>query len=405
METTKRDAILSSVSFAAQQFLRGADFDENMNVVLARLGQAVDASRVHIFKHYVDEHGALLADQIYGWVADGIDSHADNQGFRRIDIEGKYQRMFRVLHDDEFTHWLTRDLPESERSIPEAQGILSVAIVPIFADGEIWGYVVFDDLVTEREWAAMEIDALKAAAGTIGAAVQRRMMEEALRRTLHQAILAQEEERRRIARELHDSTSQVLAGVSAQIEAVNKALPRDMKSVKRQLTEAQQSLSDIFLEVRRIILELRPSMLDDLGLAAAIRWLARTNLGRAGIKWRFRTRGKKRDSLPTQLETALFRIAQEAIANTIKHAAARNVTIDIEFSRNSVMLQVADDGKGFDLNAVRKLKAERHGLGLTSMEERAQILGGEFMVDSHIGRGTRVTVRVPIQQETLPWLR
>jgi PAS domain S-box-containing protein len=179
----RRDAILSAVAFAAEQLLSDVSFDESANAALARLGQAADISRVYVFENHVDEHGTLLTSQRYEWGAAGITPQIDNPELQNFPwIEGGFGRWVEALSKNEVLYGLVRDFPESERSILEPQNIISIAIVPIFVGGEWWGFIGFDDCLTERHWSSTEIEALRAAAGALGAAIQRKRAEEALRR-------------------------------------------------------------------------------------------------------------------------------------------------------------------------------------------------------------------------------
>ncbi len=214
------------------------------------------------------------------------------------------------------------------------------------------------------------------------------------REGLRHAILAQEEERRRIARELHDQTSQVLTGASAMIEAAVATLPLGLARTKDNLIQVRSSLTSMLVDVRNIIYELRPTLLDDLGLVAAARWQAEEFLVRSGVKAEFETKGRIKKLSP-QTETALFRIIQEATTNIVKHANAKSARITIGFGRESVKLKIEDDGKGFILQEAWTSTKERRGLGLVSMRERTEILSGKFVVDSQPGSGTRITVEVP----------
>ncbi|MFO8010197.1 MAG: PAS domain S-box protein [Dehalococcoidia bacterium] len=212
---------------------------------------------------------------------------------------------------------------------------------------------------------------------------------------LRQAIMLQEEERRRIARELHDQTSQVLTGASAMIEASIAALPKGFEKAQENLRQTRLSLTNMLVDVRNIIYELRPTMLDDLGLLAAARWQAEEYLGKAGITATFKTFGRKRKLAP-QIETALFRIIQEATTNIARHSKAKNATIILEFAGDSISLHIEDDGKGFNLQEGRNPRDARGGLGLLSMQERAEIMEGIFTLQSQPGHGTSISVKIPV---------
>ncbi|MFO8101295.1 MAG: PAS domain S-box protein [Dehalococcoidia bacterium] len=276
-----------------------------------------------------------------------------------------------------------------------------VMYVPLRVKGETLGTLV-GIKVKNKTFTAEEQDLLITIGHQLSTVVENALLYEELhhegevrREGLRNAILAQEEERRRIARELHDQTSQVLTGASAMIEAAVSTIPMELEGTKETLIEVRSSLTNMLVDVRNIIYELRPTLLDDLGLVAAARWQTEDFLERSGVTAKFKTRGRSR-KLPPEVETALFRIIQEATTNIVKHSQAGSARLEIEFSQDAVALEIEDDGKGFDLQNTRASSRKRQGLGLVSMRERAEILGGTFEVASQPGEGTRIKVAVPI---------
>jgi signal transduction histidine kinase len=215
---------------------------------------------------------------------------------------------------------------------------------------------------------------------------------------LGRIISAQEEERKRLARELHDSTAQALATLLLALPSLKGALPpeqvRQREMLDRFLAQGEEALRDI----RRTILDLRPSNLDDMGLVAALRSFAEERLGTAGTQVRFDTRGEER-RLPGPVETALFRIMQEAVTNIAKHARATNAHILVEFGPQLFVGQVEDSGVGFDPDT--KQGPDGMGLGLQGMKERADLVGARLEVTSTPGRGSRVRVEMPLTEEGL----
>lgn len=281
------------------------------------------------------------------------------------------------------------------------QQLKSVMYVPLKAKGNTLG-VMCTFTQGDRIFTPEEHKLLTTIGHEISAAIENALLYQGLQQKeeirgqgLRQSILAQEEERRRIARELHDQTSQVLTGASAKIEASVAALPDGTDEVKTVLKETRVALTDMMDDIRRIIYELRPSTLDDLGLVAAVRWHAKEYLERAGVKPHFEIVGRRKKLSP-QIETALFRIIQEAMTNVVKHAQAKNVSVKIGYRKGSVSASVMDDGKGFNLVKVTSPKRRQRRLGLVSMKERADILNGSFAVNSRPGFGTQVTVDIPI---------
>jgi signal transduction histidine kinase len=220
-----------------------------------------------------------------------------------------------------------------------------------------------------------------------------REREEARAQLLRKVISAQEDERKRIARELHDETSQGLAVLAMGIEAAQDAL-RGGKTPR--LDEVKAVAVRTLEDVHRLILDLRPSVLDDLGLLSAIRWYADRHLVTRGISVRYEFGELRR--LAPEIETALFRMCQEAMTNVARHAQATAVLIQVGVEGDEVVIDIEDDGKGFDPRAA----AEREGRrpwGLMGIGERAEILGGTARIDSAPGQGTRVAVRIPLPPE------
>jgi signal transduction histidine kinase len=207
------------------------------------------------------------------------------------------------------------------------------------------------------------------------------------------AINAQEEERRRIARELHDETSQSL---TALLFAAEEA--REMRTVKdiRHCLDGMHDLMQHTLDgVHKLIFDLRPSMLDHLGLVPAIRWLAKSRLEPKGMRVHIEEQGQNHRLAP-EVETAIFRVIQEAVTNISRHSAARNVSIVYAIDREHVCICVEDDGIGFDLLELSLAPDSLRGLGLLGMQERLELLGGDLEVQSNPGGGTRLNIRMPV---------
>lgn len=209
---------------------------------------------------------------------------------------------------------------------------------------------------------------------------------------LRKVITIQEEERKRLARDLHDDTSQTLAALVMQLDtyAASSMWPGADES---KLNEIRMASKKALESIREIILDLRPSILDDLGLVSALRWYADTRLQEKGIKVRVEaTDYDKR--MPNEVETALFRIVQEAVTNISRHAEAENAVIAVDFRDSGVSIEIEDDGKGFDVAKAKT--AMTRTFGLQGMEERVSLLGGTFEIESEPGSGTRMKVFIPL---------
>ncbi len=213
---------------------------------------------------------------------------------------------------------------------------------------------------------------------------------------LRRVVAAQEAERKRVARELHDDTGQALTAIGLGLRGVGRSIDADSSKAKGHLLELELLVEQALEELQRMIGDLRPSHLDDLGLPAALRWYAKEIEDRADLPVDVKVLGEPR-SLDPPVSTALFRIAQEALINVLKHAAASRVEVTLFFAAKAVSLEVKDDGRGFDRRAVAG--AGGTAWGLVGMEERATLLGGEMELESQPGEGTCVRVSIPYREE------
>lgn len=215
-------------------------------------------------------------------------------------------------------------------------------------------------------------------------------------RLTQQVIDAQEDERRRIARELHDDTAQSLATLVLYAQTASQ-LPDLSAPVEQRLLRLHDIAISTLDSVRTIIADLRPSQLDDLGLAAAVREQAQERLQHRGIRVDVQVRGAER-RLPPTVETALYRVIQEAVSNIVKHARASYVEIDLDLSSaERIRARIEDDGVGFDPCTVEpELRAGR-SVGLFGMYERINLLGGTLTIDSTPGVGTEISIESPVQ--------
>jgi len=223
--------------------------------------------------------------------------------------------------------------------------------------------------------------------------------EQLLGELLHQVVGAQEAERRRIARELHDATGQSLTAISLGLRGVETRAFNEASPVVAQVHELGAMSTQALGELRQIIADLRPSHLDDLGLAPTLRWY----LKQYEARWRIQTRlvvGDEQTRLPAEYETVLFRITQEALNNVAKHAQAQNVTVTLALKSPEATLTVEDDGCGFDPAAVQPRDSRQGGWGLLGIRERATLVGGRVEILSRPGQGTRLVVTLPMPLES-----
>jgi signal transduction histidine kinase len=213
---------------------------------------------------------------------------------------------------------------------------------------------------------------------------------------LRKVITAQEEERRRIARELHDETSQSLAALAMNLDTVARG--QQDPAAKDRVLEASALARRTLEAVHGLCINLRPPVLDDLGLQSAIEWCADRILTARGVSVRCEFSGLDA-RLPPEVETALFRCAQEAMNNIARHAEAETVLVQCALQGRTLTLEVEDDGKGFDPRLVGPPDASGRGLGLMGLRERVDLLGGQVQISSAPLEGTRVALTIPVPEE------
>lgn len=216
-------------------------------------------------------------------------------------------------------------------------------------------------------------------------------------RTLAGKLLTvQDEERRRISRDLHDDVNQRLGAIGLQLDALSRNLPDSPSVIRRRIRTIRHHVSELSDEVRELAYRFHQTTVEDLGLVAALQRYLNDFVKRTGISARF-TKPRAADSIPLRLATCLYRIAQEGLGNVGLHANASQVSLTLVVSSDEISLTVCDDGIGMDLEEVKRRK---EGLGMLSMEERAKLLNGEIAWLSSPGKGTTVFARFAPRTES-----
>ncbi len=210
---------------------------------------------------------------------------------------------------------------------------------------------------------------------------------------LEEIISAQEAERKRIARELHDQTGQSLTSLMVGLKMLETC---SQQEIQQRITDMRQLTTQTLEEVHNLSLELRPSSLDDLGLTAVLEQYAAEYAGKFGINTEFQAIGFGQRLLSPEMEIAIYRIVQEALTNVARHAEAKKVSVLLEVRDSSIVAIVEDDGKGFDIKQDLGLTSVQNQLGLYGMYERAELIGGRITIESNPGMGTTVFVEVPL---------
>jgi two-component system, NarL family, sensor histidine kinase DevS len=345
-------------------------------LVARRLRELVDARFVLIALPDAAKElrvAAAEGEGTYGLVGMSLELAGSKAG--RVLERGRSERVDAVLED-----------PEVDQQASRRLGVHSGIYVPLIVQGRAIGVLIAHDK-SGHDPRFGDDDVRLAETLAPRAAIAVDLSERVSRDSMRRVVAAQELERQRLARELHDETGQALTSILLGLKAVEEAdSAADMRA-------AAGGLRDLVVgtlqDVRRLAVELRPKALDDFGLEAALERLAETFAEQTGMTLELEARLGGR--LPAEIETALYRIVQEALTNVVKHAEARHVSIVLTRKNGAVAALIEDDGRGFQPGA-----DDAAGLGLVGMNERVALLGGRLTVESTSGAGTTVVAEVPL---------
>jgi len=223
---------------------------------------------------------------------------------------------------------------------------------------------------------------------------QAHRLQEQLRRLSHGILQAQEDERKRISRELHDDITQTLVGINVHLETLARQATVNPALLKARVARTQRVVAKLLNILHQFARELRPTALDDLGLTVTLRSLLKDFMKRTGIRVRFSASADV-EQLDNARLTVLYRVVQSALANVAKHAHASQVKVSIRRRGDEVRLEISDDGRSFSVARVFQARPNKH-LGLLGMRERIEMVGGRFTVESAPGRGTTIRAEVPL---------
>jgi PAS domain S-box-containing protein len=317
------------------------------------------------------------------------------------------QIMSRIQRGESVKPLETVRLAKSGRSLD-----LSVTVSPIWsAAGKIVGAsTVARDITAQKaaEAARRRLAVMTASNRKLEQEIIRRKLLERdlkasgqeLRRLSHQILLAQEAERKRISRELHDTVLQTLVGISVHLASLTPKQSDKATSLRQKIAQTQRLVEKSLAMVHRFAVELRPTVLDDLGLIPALHAFLKDFMKRTGVRARL-TAFAAVNQLPNDQSAVLYRVALEALNNVAIHAQAGAVKVEIKKLPDWICLTIKDDGKSFDVKRVLRTKGNGR-LGLLGMRERLQMVGGKFSVKSTPGRGTTVTARIPVIADAAP---
>jgi signal transduction histidine kinase/PAS domain-containing protein len=387
-------SILNAVAATVNQSLKLEDILERALDAVLRLTQ-VDVGAVFL----IEEQGGEMRLTAYRGLSEEAARVAADTGLLDGSCGGVAEHGRVVVVPD-----LSRFHGRRAQSLQQEK-LNTLVHVPLTAKGYVLGSMCVGTR-QDRDFDVDEQELLKAIGSQIAVAIENaRLYEEGqikerMRGELFKkAINAQEEERRRIARELHDETSQSLTALLFASEEAREM--SSLKDVRQRLDGMHELIQHTLDGVHKLIFDLRPSVLDHLGLVPAIRWLTKTRLEAKGVRIRFEERGKTHRLAP-EVETAIFRVMQEAVSNISRHSAARNVSITYAMDPENVCVCVEDDGIGFDPYELGLSPDNPRGLGLLGMQERLELLGGELEIQSTPGSGTQLNIRVPLGNGKAP---
>ena len=300
---------------------------------------------------------------------------------------------------------ISRDTRAAHPDLVSTEGLGGFISVPLKAKDRVVGVMNIASHIP-GQFSADDMYLLNSIGCQLGTAIEQATLYQRLelgreryQTLLQHALTAQEEERKRIARELHDETSQALTSLTLNLQAaITKAETDGVAGADfiGKLQKIQSLAVHTQNEISKLMKELRPTLLDELGLPASISRYAKDSLESLGTKVSTEFEGVE-ERLPTEVEVTLFRVAQGTIGNILEHAEAKNVSISLECNDSECMLNINDDGRGFDVSKITRVDKGGRGAGLFTMKERVRLVGGECNIRSQPGKGTRIAVRVPLK--------
>lgn len=371
------------------------DLDAVLDVVLDTVLEVMNGTIGGIL--LIDEQTQTLSYRVYRGLSD---KYAVEMRLRLGEgIAGRVAQSGKaVLLED-----ISTDPRAAWRDLISTEGLKAFLSVPLRAKDTVLGVLNVASR-SPHHFTKDDMHLLHAIGDQVGVAIEQAALYERLRkgreryqRLAQHILVAQEEERKRVARELHDETSQTLSGLALSLQAlveIAEASGSLDDAFKAQLKKAQSLAVQVSTEVGRLIHELRPTLLDTLGLVPAIRQYAEDILRPIGINVSLESKGEG-PSLPPEVEVGLFRISQGVIGNIAKHSNARNAVITLECKTDHLLMCIKDDGKGFDVSKLTGVDDRGRGSGLFGMKERVELMGGSCTVESEHGQGTLIMVKVP----------
>jgi signal transduction histidine kinase len=368
---------LESLNEVGNALATETDLDNLLDLIARRLRELLEARNVVVLLPDAPDNlkvAAAAGEGGEGLVGKAVRRSASKAG--RVLERGRSERVDSLLEDPDVDHEVTR-------LIAARTGLW----VPLVARGRAIGVIAaHDKLSPEARFSDTDLRLAETFASRAAVAVD--LSERIARDALRRVVDAQEQERRRLARELHDETGQALTSILLGLKSLEETLATE--DARAATAELRERVVATLQDVRGLAVELRPSALDDFGLAAALERLTTSFSDQTGIAVDFET-ALRDERLPGEVETAMYRIVQEALTNVVKHAQARRVSILLTRTSGSVKAVIEDDGRGIGNDPTSG------GFGLVGMRERLSLLGGRLEIESAPGSGTTIAAEVPLR--------
>ncbi len=393
-ESPYRELLAVSRVSAAVSGLR--DLDAILEVALDTVLEILNGSIGGIL--LIDEHSETLSYRVHRGLSG---KYAGEMRLRLGEgIAGRVAETGKAILVED----LANDARAAQPDLVSTEGLRAFVSVPLRSKDAVLG-VLNVASVEPHGFTRDDMHLLHAIGDQVGVAIEQAELQERLRkgreryqRLAQHILVAQEEERKRVARELHDETSQTLSGLALSLQAlvvVAESSERLDSEFREQLRKAQSLAVQVSNEVGRLIHELRPTLLDTLGLVPAIRRYAEDMLPPIGTSVVVESKGNVRPLAP-EVEVGLFRIAQGSIGNIAKHSAAKSALVSLEYKPDRLIMRIEDDGNGFDVARLTGVDDRGRGSGVFGMKERVKLMGGSCNIQSEPGKGTRINVTLPL---------
>jgi PAS domain S-box-containing protein len=415
----RRDTILEAVAYAAASFLKTVSWEEDIHDVLMHLGKATAVSRVYVFETKIDQEGEHRAHQRYEWAAEGTPTHLGDPFFQEYKYqEAGFGRWGTLLREGHAVYGLARDFPDAEASILDSRGILAVAVVPLFVGGQVWGVLGFNDCTVAREWSHAEVGALRAAAATLGAAIERQraeriIAEQRLKMVASSRLSSLGVMAGGVAHEINNPLAVISIGAEQLLRLCASPAPDT-----RQIVETADKMCRNVGRIERIVRGLRILSRDGseerfqmkrIGeVVEETLELCRSRFESHGIEFIVDNQAPAMEieCRPTLLFQVIMNLLNNAF-DAVEEAPQKWVRIGIEDRQDTVELSITDSGPGVPENLREKIMEPFYttkdvgrgtGLGLSICKAVAESHRGDLFLDV-TGANTRFVVRLPLRQK------